>query len=62
MIADFECRNEPFENIDHDLKTNNLYQQKPVCNGSFVINRIENKNYPIKQDYYKAPFGKDNIQ
>ena len=60
IIADFECRNEPSENIDHNLTTKNLYQQKPICNGSFVINRFENKDYPIKQEYYKAPSGEDN--
>ena len=57
--ADSECRNEPIENIDHNLKTKNLYQQKPVCSGDFVINKLENKDYLNKQEYYKAPFGKD---
>ena len=42
IIADFEARNKPIINQDNDIsKTIDICEQIPVCNGLYIINRID---------------------
>ena len=60
IIADFEARNEPVINYDNDTSnTIDVCKQLPICNGLYVINKIN--DMPIKMDYYKSTFGVNNI-
>ena len=61
IIADFEARNEPIINQDNVIsKTIDVCKQIPSCNGLYVINKI--KDLPIEMDYYKSPFGENNVK
>ena len=57
IIADFEADNE----IDVSKignKTTNIYKQKPVLIGYYIISELEDV---LKSDYYESPLGYDNI-
>ena len=61
IIADFEARNKPIINQDNDIsKTIDICEQIPVCNGLYIINRID--DLPIEPGYYKSSFGVNNVK
>ena len=51
--ADFEKDNSSIGN-----KTTNIYEQNPVINGHHIISELEDV---LKSDYYKSPFGYNNV-
>ena len=57
LYADFECDNEK-DNSKIGNKTTNIYKQKPVLNGYYIISEIEDV---LESGYYESPLGYDNV-
>ena len=57
IIADFEADNEK-DGTKIGNKTTNIYKQKPVLNGYYIISELEDV---LKSGYYESPLGYDNI-
>ena len=57
IIADFEADNEK-DDSKIGNKTTNIYKQKPVLNGYYIISEL---NDVLKSGYYESPLGYDNI-
>ena len=57
IIANFEADDE-IDNSNVGKKTTNIYKQKPVLNGYYLISKLENV---LKSGYYESPLGYDNI-
>ena len=55
--ADFEADNE-IDNTNVGDKTTNIYKQKPVLNGYYIISEL---NDVLKSGYYESPLGYDNV-
>ena len=58
IIADFEADNEK-DDSKIGNKTTNIYKQKPVPNGYYIISEF---NYVLKSGYYESPLGYDNVK
>ena len=56
-IADFEADNEE-DNSKVGDKTTNIYKQKPVLNGYYIISELEDV---LESRYYESPLGFDNV-
>ena len=56
-IADFEANNEK-DGSKIGNKTTNIYKQKPVLNGYYIISELEDV---LKSGYYESPLGYDNV-
>ena len=39
-------------------KTTNIYQQRAVCNGFYIVSEINNV---LKSRYYHSPLGYENV-
>ena len=39
-------------------KTTNIYHQKPVCNGYYIVSEL---NDVLKSGYYHSPLGYENV-
>ena len=57
IIADFASDNE-IDGSNIGNKTTNIYKQKPVFNGYYIISELENV---LKSGYYESPLGYDNV-
>ena len=57
IIADFEADNEK-DDYKIGNKTTNIYKQKPVLNGYYIISEL---NDVLKSGYYESPLGYDNV-
>ena len=57
IIAEFEAVNEE-DDSKIGNKTTNIYKQKPVLNGYYIISEIEDV---LKSRYYESPLGYSNI-
>ena len=57
IIADFEADNE-IDGSNVGDKTINIYKQKPVLNGYYIISEL---NDVLKSGYYESPLGYDNV-
>ena len=57
LIADFEADNEK-DNSKVGDKTTNIYKQKPVLNGYYIISELEDV---LKSGYYESNLGYDNV-
>ena len=57
IIADFESNNE-IDGSNIGNKTTNIYKQKPVLIGYYIISEIEDV---LKSGYYESPLGYDNV-
>ena len=57
IIADFEADNEK-DNTKIGNKTTNIYKQKPVLNGYYIISEL---NDVLESGYYESPLGYDNV-
>ena len=57
IIADSEANNEK-DGSKIGNKTTNIYKQKPVLNGYYIISEL---NDVLKSGYYESPLGYDNV-
>ena len=57
IIADFEADNEK-DDTKIGNKTTNIYKQKPVLNGYYIISEL---NDVLESGYYESPLGYDNV-
>ena len=57
IIADFEANNEE-DGFKIGNKTTNIYKQKPVLNGYYIISEL---NDVLKSGYYESPLEYDNV-
>ena len=57
IYADFECNNE-LNNSNMGNKTTNIYHQRPVCNGFYIVSEL---NDVLKSGYYHSPLGYENV-
>ena len=57
VYADFECNNE-LNNFNMGNKTTNIYKQKAVCNGYYIVSEL---NEVLKSGYYSSPLGYENV-
>ena len=57
VIADFESNNEK-DGSKIGNKTTNIYKQKPILNGYYIISELEDV---LKSEYYESPLGYDNV-
>ena len=57
IIADFEADNEK-DDSKIGNKTTNIYKQKPILNGYYIISELEDV---LESGYYESPLGYDNI-
>ena len=57
IIADFEADNEE-DNSKIGNKTTNIYKQKPVLNGYYIISEL---NDVLESGHYGSPLGYDNV-
>ena len=57
MNADFETDNEK-DDSKIGNKTTNIYQQKPVLNGYYIISEL---NDVLESGHYESPLGYDNV-
>ena len=57
IIADFEADNEKHDSKIGN-KTTNIYKQKPVLNGYYIISELEDV---LESGYYESPLGYDNV-
>ena len=57
IIADFEAENEK-DGSKIGNKTTNIYKQKPVFNGYYIISEL---NDVLESDFYESPLGYDNV-
>ena len=57
IIADFEADNE-IENSSVGNKTTNIYKQKPVLNGYYIISEL---NDVLESGYYESPLDYNNV-
>ena len=57
IIADFEADNE-IDNTNVGDKTTNIYKQKPVLNGYYIISEL---NDVLKSGYYESPLGYNKV-
>ena len=57
IIADFEADNEK-DDTKIGNKTTNIYKQKPVLNGYYIISELEDV---LESGYYESPLSYDNI-
>ena len=57
IIADFEADNEK-DDSKIGNKTTNIYKQKPVLNGYYIISEL---NDVLESGYYESPLGYDNV-
>ena len=58
IYADFEFNNE-IDNSNMGKKTINIYKQNPVCNGYYIISKL---NDVLKSGYYHSPLGYENVK
>ena len=56
IYADFECNNET-DNSIIGLHTTNIYKQKPVCNGYYIVSDLPS----ILESGYRSNFGPNNV-
>ena len=57
IYADFEADNEK-DDSKIGNKTTNIYEQKAVLNGYYIISELEDV---LKSGYYESPLGYDNV-
>ena len=57
IIADFEADNEK-DDSKIGIQTTNIYKQKPVLNGYYIIPEIEDV---LKSGYHESPLSYDNV-
>ena len=57
IYADFEANN-IIDNSSFGYKTTNIYHQKPVCNGYYIVSEL---NDVLKSGYYHSPLGYENV-
>ena len=57
IYADFEANN-IIDNSSCSYKTTNNYHQKPVCNGYYIVSKL---NDVLKSGYYHSPLGYENV-
>ena len=57
FVADFEADNE-IDNSNVGDKTTNIYKQKPVLNGYYIISELEDV---LESSYYESPLSYDNV-
>ena len=57
IFADFEADNEK-DNLKVGDKTTNIYKQKPVLNGYYIICELEDV---LESGYYESPLNYDNV-
>ena len=57
IYADFEADNEE-DGFKIENKTTNIYKQKPVNNGYYIISELEDV---LESGYYEWPLGYDNV-
>ena len=57
IYADFEADNEKDNSIIGN-KTKNIYKQKPVLNGYYIVSELEDV---LKSGYHKSPLGYNNV-
>ena len=57
IYADFECNNE-LNNSNMGNKTTNIYHQKAVCNGYYIVSEL---NDVLKSGYHHSPLGYENV-
>ena len=57
IVADFEADNEK-DNTKIGNKTTNIYKQKPVLNGYYIISELDDV---LKSGYYESPLGYNNV-
>ena len=64
MYADFEANN-IIDNSSYGYKTTNIYHQKAVCNGYYIVKELYklNQNFNVlKSGYYHSPLGYENVE
>ena len=58
VYADFEANN-IIDNSSCGYKTTNIYHQKAVCNGYYIVSKL---NDVLKSGYYHSPLGYENVE